>query len=594
MASFTVILDGQTLANEPMGLQDTAISIQRNEDLPGLFTTMVSDLEFWGDGYEILYAYYQANDLCKEIPCQIIEDCNDGLNFRGLIYLSDVEFNSYKCIATCSVEDDTVQGRLMRLKDLLVPINSPSQQTINGEPLTNCVSYEFATGPTYGDKFAFKMSELFQYLVSYLTDNTTIFQSDIFTNTNYRPQFIQLDCVYAGGPGFPLEMKWIDVYGNEITRVFGTGPVFAPAVDNATYAQAIATVLNQQIFADSGGNSYEDIVFPYAARATTDGVSDFVDVYFYHQTTFTEINVLAGASTVTVVSTIDATYGANNLYTTNTSLIEPSISMPSISFTQLFMGMNAFFNLSLSFTRVGTQLYLRADTQPYFFSNAQSASVSDVKDVMLKTDNPLVFSVLNYNNPTLNNASIFYQDAGYASSQCAEGDAGTTQYFLIPNDYYNGNAGTPAPTGGLYYGFSTNQENKWILLEENTDDVKTPKTVLNMVHTGTTSPINQQYAIIADPISFTYAGSCIHPFAAKNYLFRAPLGLRYAGYLLSNNLPIKIAKSLSFEYPLDRAQFNQISNNPTNYIVVNGTRGWIMSVEHNLKTGMTTFELLTE
>jgi len=594
MASFTVILDGQTLANEPMGLQETAISIQRNEDLPGLFTTMVSDLEFWGDGYEILYAYYKANDLCKEVPCQIIEDCNDGLNFRGLIYLSDVEFNSYKCIATCSVEDDTVQGRLMRLKDLLVPINSPSQQTINGEPLTNCVSYEFATGPTYGNKFAFKMSDLFQYVVSYLTDNTTIFQSDIFTNTNYRPQFIQLDCVYAGGPGFPLEMKWIDVYGNEITRVFGTGPVFAPPVDNATYAQAIATVLNQQVFADAGGNSYEDIVFPYAARATTDGVSDFVEVYFYHQTTFTEINVLAGASTVTVVSTIDATYGANNLYTTNTSLIEPSISMPSISFTQLFMGMNAFFNLSLSFTRIGTQLYLRADTQPYFFSNAQSASVSDAKDVMLKSDNPLVFSVLNYSNATLNNASIFYQDAGYASSQCAESDAGTTAYFLIPNDYYNGDAGTPAPTGGLYYGFSVNQENKWILLEENTDDLKTPKVVLNMVHTGTTSSNNQQNAIIADPISFTYAGSCIHPFAARNYLFRAPLGLRYAGYLLSNNLPIKIAKSLSFEYPLDRAQFNQINNNPTNYIVVNGTRGWIMSVEHNLKTGMTTFELLTE
>jgi hypothetical protein len=593
MASFTVILDGQTLANEPMGLQDTAISIQRNEDLPGLFTTMVSDLEFWGDGYEILYAYYQANDLCKEVSCQIIEDCNDGLNFRGLIYLSDVEFNSYKCIATCSVEDDTVQGRLIRMKDLLVPINSVNGQTVNGQGLSNCVSYQFATGPTYGNRFAFKMSELFQYVVSYLTDNTTIFQSDIFTNINYRPQFIQLKCVYAGFAGFPLEMKWIDVYGNNVTRVFIAPPLFA-ITNNATYARAVATVLNQQVFTDSGGNSYQDIVFPYAARATTDGVDHFVEVYFYHRTTFTEINVLAGASTVTVVSTVDATYGAKNLYTTNTSLIEPSVSMPSISFTQLFMGMNAFFNLSLSFTRVGTQLYLRADTQPYFFSNAQSASISDAKDVMLKTDNPLVFSVLNYSNATLNNASIFYQDAGYASTQCAESDAGTTPYFLIPNDYYNGSIGSPAPTGGLYYGFSVNQENKWILLEENTDLLTTPKTVLNMTHTGTTSSINQQNAIIADPISFTYAGSCIHPFAAKNYLFRAPLGLRYAGYLLSNNLPIKIAKSLSFEYPLDRAQFNQINNNPTNYIVVNGTRGWIMSVEHNLKTGMTTFELLTE
>lgn len=593
MASFTVILDGQTLANEPMGLQDTAISIQRNEDLPGLFTTMVSDLEFWGDGYEILYAYYQANDLCKEVSCQIIEDCNDGLNFRGLIYLSDVEFNSYKCIATCSVEDDTVQGRLIRMKDLLVPINSVNGQTVNGQGLSNCASYQFATGPTYGNRFAFKMSELFQYVVSYLTDNTTIFQSDIFTNINYRPQFIKLKCVYAGGAGFPLEMKWIDVYGNNVTRVFIAPPLFA-ITNNATYARAVATVLNQQVFTDSGGNSYQDIVFPYAARATTDGVDHFVEVYFYHRTTFTEINVLAGASTVTVVSTVDATYGAKNLYTTNTSLIEPSVSMPSISFTQLFMGMNAFFNLSLSFTRVGTQLYLRADTQPYFFSNAQSASISDAKDVMLKTDNPLVFSVLNYSNATLNNASIFYQDAGYASTQCAESDAGTTPYFLIPNDYYNGSIGSPAPIGGLYYGFSVNQENKWILLEENTGLLTTPKTVLNMAHTGTTSSINQQNAIIADPISFTYAGSCIHPFAARNYLFRAPLGLRYAGYFLSNNLPIKIAKSLSFEYPLDRAQFNQISNNPTNYIVVNGIRGWIMSVEHNLKTGMTTFELLTE
>lgn len=592
MASFTVILDGQTLTNEPMGLQDTAISIQRNEDLPGLFTTMVSDLEFWGDGYEILYAYYKANDLCKEVSCEIIENCTDGLNFKGIIYLSDVEFNSYKCIATCSVEDDTVQGRLMRLKDLLVPINSVNQETINGVSLTNCPSYEFYTGTTYGNRFAFKMSELFQYVVDYLTDKTVIFQSDIFTNTDYRPQMIELNCVFSVA-GFPLEMKWIDVYGNEVTRTFAAPPLYA-VTNNATYAQAIATVLNQPVFADAGGNSYQDIVLPYAARATTDGVNDFVEVYFYHQTTFTAINVLAGASTVTINSTVDGTYGAKNLYTTNTSLIEPTVSMPSISFSQLFLGMNAFFNLSLSFTRVGTQLYLRADTQPYFFTNAQSLALTEAKDVMLKTDNPLVFSVLNYTNPTLNNASIFYQDAGYASAQCAENEAGATNYFLIPNDYYNGSVGAPAPTGGLYYGFSSTQENKWILFEENVDLPTTPKTVLNMVQSGTVSSINQQNAIISSQISYTYAGSCIHPFAAKNYLFRAPLGLRYAGYLLANNLPIKIAKSLSFEYPLSRADFNQISNNPTQYIVVNGTRGWIMSVEHNLKTGMTTFELLTE
>lgn len=107
MAGFTVILDGQTLTNEPMGLQDAAISIKRNEDFPGLFTTMVSDLEFWGDGYDILYSFYSNNDLCVRIDCRIIEDCDNGLDFDGIIYLNDVEFNSYKCIATCSVEDNT-------------------------------------------------------------------------------------------------------------------------------------------------------------------------------------------------------------------------------------------------------------------------------------------------------------------------------------------------------------------------------------------------------------------------------------------------------------------------------------------------------
>ena len=592
MASFTVTLDGQVLTNEPMGLQENSISIQRNQDLPGLFTTMVSDLEFWGDGYEILYAYYKANDLCKEVSCEIVEDCVDGLNFKGIIYISDVEFNSYKCIAICSVEDDTVQGRLIRLKDLLVPINSVNAETLNGEALVNCQSHQFNTGTTYGNRFAFKMYDLFQYLVNYLTDNTVIFQSDIFTNTDYRPQMIELNCVFSVA-GFPLEMKWIDVYGNEITRVFTAPPLYA-VTNNATYAQAIATVLNQQVFTDSGGNSYQDIVFPYAAIPTTDGVNDFVEVYFYHQTTFTEINVLAGASTVTINSTVDGTYGLNNLYLSNTTLIEPAVSMPSISFSQMFLGISSFFNLSLSFTRVGTQLYLRADSQPYFFSNTQSIALTDAKDVILKTDNPLVFSVLNYSNPTLNNASIFYQDAGYASAECSENQAETSDFFLIPNDYYNGSVASPAPTGGLYYGFSANQENKWILFEENVDLPTTPKTILNLVQSGTVSSINQQNAIIGYPISFTYAGSCIHPFAAKNYLFRAPLGMRYAGYLLANNLPIRIAKSLSFEYPLSRAEFNQISNNPTNYIVVNGTRGWIMIVEHNLKTGMTTFELLTE
>ena len=597
MAGFTVILDGQTLTNEPMGLQDAAISIQRNEDFPGLFTTMVSDLEFWGDGYDILYSFYSNNDLCVRIDCRIIEDCDNGLDFDGIIYLNDVEFNSYKCIATCSVEDNTAQGRILRLKDALVPINSVNQSTINGGSLANCTSHQFNTNGVYGNRFAFNVFDLLQYVLRYITDNDVTLVSDFLTSQNYRPQKLRVKCTFNTN-GFPIQATWNDPYGNLIVRTLG-GPALLSVVDDATYAQAVATMLNQQVFTDSGGNSYQDIVFPYAARTDfeidpiTGNVEHFVDIYFYHKTSISII-CLGGPSTVTLVSSVDATYGAKNLYATNVSMIEPAVSMPSISLSNLFLGLHAFYNLSMSFFRVGGNLYLRVENQPYYFSNSESVSLSSVKDVMLKTENPLAFSSINYSNPTLSNTSVFYQDAGYVSNECSENEAGVSNYFLIPNDSYNGIVTNPKPAGGLSKGFVSTQENKWLLFEEDTDSLTTPKTILNMVQTGTISSIYQQNALITDPIAFTYAGSCIHPFIARNFLFRAPSGLRYAGYLLVNNLPIKIAKSLSFEYPLSRAEFNQVNSNPTKYIVVNGTRGWIMSVEHNLKTGMTTFELLTE
>jgi len=597
MASFTVILDGQTLTNEPIGLQESAISIQRNEDFPGLFTTMVSDLEFWGDGYDILYDYYSNNDLCERIPCKIIENCDNGLDFDGIIYLNDVEFNSYKCTATCSVEDNTAQGRILRLKDALVPINNINAKTINGESLPNCTSYQFDTNGVYGNRFAFRVFDLFQYVLSYITDNDVILSSNFLNLQNYRPQKLRLKCVF-NTIGFPIQANWTDPYGNSVTRVF-SGPALLNIVDDATYAQGVATMFNQQVFTDGSGNSYQDIVFPYAARTdsavnpVTGNTEHFVDIHFYHQTSIS-VTCLAGPSTVTLVSSVNATYGAKNLYATNVSLIEPAVSMPSISLSDLFLGLHAFYNLSMSFGRLGSQLYLNVESQPFYFLNAQSAEISDAKDVMLKTENPLSFSSINYTNPTLSNTSVYYQDAGYVSSSCSENDAGVSNYFLIPNDSYNGVISDPKPVGGLSKGFVSTQENKWMLFEEDTDNVTTPKTILNMVQTGTISSIYQQNALITDPIAFTYAGSCIHPFMARNFLFRAPKGLRYAGYLLSNNLPIKIAKSLSVEYPVTREQFNSINAVTVAYITINGIRGWIMSIEHNLKTGMTTFELLTE
>jgi hypothetical protein len=91
-----------------------------------------------------------------------------------------------------------------------------------------------------------------------------------------------------------------------------------------------------------------------------------------------------------------------------------------------------------------------------------------------------------------------------------------------------------------------------------------------------------------------YALSIANLYAAKNYVNRAPFGLTYEGNTIPNNNNVKIAKGISFEAPLTRAQFESILANRKGYINVNGINGWISSVSYNIKSGMTNFDLLIE
>jgi hypothetical protein len=50
----------------------------------------------------------------------------------------------------------------------------------------------------------------------------------------------------------------------------------------------------------------------------------------------------------------------------------------------------------------------------------------------------------------------------------------------------------------------------------------------------------------------------------------------------------------SIEVPLTRNELNLILSDLPAPIVFNGITGWILNMAHDIKTGMTTFELLTE
>lgn len=71
--SFQVSINDGTswiaLSDEPMGLVDASIKIYRDEQFSGIVSNIVSDLSFWGDGWDVIYRLFtdppMLGDTCS-------------------------------------------------------------------------------------------------------------------------------------------------------------------------------------------------------------------------------------------------------------------------------------------------------------------------------------------------------------------------------------------------------------------------------------------------------------------------------------------------------------------------------------------------
>jgi hypothetical protein len=101
-------------------------------------------------------------------------------------------------------------------------------------------------------------------------------------------------------------------------------------------------------------------------------------------------------------------------------------------------------------------------------------------------------------------------------------------------------------------------------------------------------------------VFFKYPYQFFHQQVARQWSFRSD-GLRNQGLVVEQIQPLVFKYILTFDYPLTRAQFNDLSDNPEYMILTNPRTGiasereaYLLTAVYNIKTGMTTFELLTE
>ena len=85
------------LDNEPGGIKELSITIERDDTLSGIFQIYTSTLDFVGDGYDTLLAALTTASSSVEVKIEKKNDDGDVvLTFDGIIYAATAKFDEVK------------------------------------------------------------------------------------------------------------------------------------------------------------------------------------------------------------------------------------------------------------------------------------------------------------------------------------------------------------------------------------------------------------------------------------------------------------------------------------------------------------------
>lgn len=646
--SFQVYVNNIAINDEPMGLTEATVKIMRDEQFSGIVSNIVSDLSFWGDGYDIIYGLFQSTTGCLDIPIRIEQTDCLGFIFEGIIFLADIELDISRCIAKCTLSDNSLSSLIGRNYDVQVPVHS--NVSLNGTPLTGIgellFNPNYAAGGTgwpwppnenplnpEGVDGAFKwfgILELYEYISKYFLNDDSFTVSDLngyLTNsaTYFEPDHwtIQIDPVVTySGVGTPTcDVSYNDAFGNQITRTINLFPC-----DISFGYSPLRTLFNireviQEHFVITSINPFDgewrdnycnramavgDIYYPGSGPTGR----RIMDVYFPwdagNLTVGNFQNITTGAITITKVNAYN--YGPYYARVTSGKILKnwanPASSVMNgsfargaqinVSFADLMSGFGKLFNLGIKFGITGTGDYtMTIGKESDLYETTEAFAIDMPYEVMLVKDNKFGISSLKIGrtntNPSFN--SGIQEEASYVSNVCSEQDFDASVGFQIPT------VENLVTLDGI---ISLSDDQLYVAekdpVQYNNAIVGNYYKIASHLVTYTRRDPSASYC----PILFRgdmVAGIVNHPEIARAYAHRSGDGFSWNGNFIPNNSGAKIRNRVTFEAPITVEQFNLIQANPYQKIRF-GTglyeTGWVMSLEYNITSGMTKFELLTE
>lgn len=190
VSKFQFLLDGQYV-DDPKGWEDLDTTIKRDQAISGLLTSQESQLEFFGNGYDYIKLQFDTQGFCSFIEIEIRQTC-DQLNydqiFKGIIYLSDCQFDLMRCSIKVKTVDDGFYARINNNKSIKAKLDvgrSKNDETITAaQDITveffNPATGNYLTGLYDPKPHCYTIFEVFKFLVAFMSDGRIDFVSDDF------------------------------------------------------------------------------------------------------------------------------------------------------------------------------------------------------------------------------------------------------------------------------------------------------------------------------------------------------------------------------------------------------------------------------
>lgn len=185
MNLYRFYLDGNLLADEPVGWKELTTSIRNYDELRGILITQDVTLSFIGDGYTYLKGIFDSDQVCALSTISIEYNCNNaGFEevFRGTVFITSLSFEDEVCKS--KLEDDSFFARINNNKNIKFYLDvGRSKSSVSITPVTpiDLQMFDVCTCADIPDKRkAYKIFDSFQYIIQAMTDGIMGFASSYF------------------------------------------------------------------------------------------------------------------------------------------------------------------------------------------------------------------------------------------------------------------------------------------------------------------------------------------------------------------------------------------------------------------------------